>query len=314
LAAHSAEHPDIAASLNGLALLYTNQGKYEEAKHLFKQALAISEKAHGAEHPDIAASLNGLALLYTNQGKYEEAEQLYKRALAIREKTLGVEHPDVAATLNNLAVLYEGEGRYTEAEHLYERALAIYENVLGTEHPEVERIRNKLAMLYDEQSEYEEAEPCYLLDRPFDGAIKIPYYESVAASPPSIIDDQPTEYWYVHRSLLRRPQETILLRVIGDSMVDKGIFSKDVLIVEEVKDPKEIRNGTIIVASLINGSCVKEYHKTESTIELRSANKSQPEIPSVITVTPPVDHRDLWGRVTYSIHWHQGKYSIHKLM
>lgn len=46
------EHPDTALTLNNLAMLYSNQGKYEEAVPLYQRALAISEKALGPEHPN----------------------------------------------------------------------------------------------------------------------------------------------------------------------------------------------------------------------------------------------------------------------
>jgi tetratricopeptide (TPR) repeat protein len=45
------EHPLTATSLNNLALLYWNQGRYGEAEPLLKRALAIREKVLGSEHP-----------------------------------------------------------------------------------------------------------------------------------------------------------------------------------------------------------------------------------------------------------------------
>jgi tetratricopeptide (TPR) repeat protein len=39
-----AEHPDTAKSLNNLALLYWDQGKYEQAKPLFQRALSLREQ------------------------------------------------------------------------------------------------------------------------------------------------------------------------------------------------------------------------------------------------------------------------------
>src|SRR5205085_2146782 len=86
-------HPDTATSLNNLAGLYDNQGKYEQAEPLFQRALAVSEQALGPNHPSTAQSLNNLALLYDSQGKYEQAEPLFQRALTIFEKVLGTEHP-----------------------------------------------------------------------------------------------------------------------------------------------------------------------------------------------------------------------------
>jgi hypothetical protein len=43
--------PDVATSLNNLALLYRSQGKHAEAAPLFRRSLAIMEKALGPDHP-----------------------------------------------------------------------------------------------------------------------------------------------------------------------------------------------------------------------------------------------------------------------
>ena len=122
------EHPNVADSLNNLALLYRTQGKYTEADPLYKRALKIWEKALGPEHPNVADSLNNLAGLYHSQGKYTEAEPLYKRALKIGEKALGPDHPHVATVLENMAGLYRQIGKEDEAEKLEARAKKIRSN------------------------------------------------------------------------------------------------------------------------------------------------------------------------------------------
>ena len=58
------DHPDVATSLNNLAVLYHTQGQYAQAEPLYKRSLAIREKALGPDHPDVATSLNNLAVLY----------------------------------------------------------------------------------------------------------------------------------------------------------------------------------------------------------------------------------------------------------
>ena len=58
------DHPDVATSLNNLAVLYQVQGQYAQAEPLYKRSLAIREKALGPDHPDVAASVDNLALLY----------------------------------------------------------------------------------------------------------------------------------------------------------------------------------------------------------------------------------------------------------
>ena len=56
--------PMSRTSLNNLAELYHDQGRYADAEPLYQRSLAISEKALGPDHPDVATSLNNLAGLY----------------------------------------------------------------------------------------------------------------------------------------------------------------------------------------------------------------------------------------------------------
>ena len=148
------EHPNVATSLNGLALLYKTQGDYEQAKPLYERALAIYEKVFGKEHPDVATSLNNLALLYYSQGDYEQAKPLYERALAIREKVFGKEHPDVATSLNNLAGLYDFQGDYEQAKPLYERALKIMNQFFKPDHPNVRTVSENYASLLEDMKKF----------------------------------------------------------------------------------------------------------------------------------------------------------------
>jgi tetratricopeptide (TPR) repeat protein len=107
------EHPDVATSLNNLALLYRVQGQYAKAEPLYQRALTIWEKALGPEHPDVALSLNNLAGLYQDQGQYAKAEPLYQRALVIAEKALGPTHSQMAIMRKNYEALLQRWSRET---------------------------------------------------------------------------------------------------------------------------------------------------------------------------------------------------------
>ncbi len=78
-----ANHPDVAQSLNNLAALHENQGRYAEAEPLYKRALAIQEETLGPDHPHVAILLSNLAVLYRNQGRYAEAIKAIRRASTI---------------------------------------------------------------------------------------------------------------------------------------------------------------------------------------------------------------------------------------
>ncbi|OBQ28790.1 MAG: hypothetical protein AN483_13835 [Aphanizomenon flos-aquae MDT14a] len=152
----------LATSLNNLANLYYNQGKYSEAEPLYLDALEMRKQLFTGDHPDVASSLNNLALLYHNQGKYSEAEPLYLDALEMTKRLFTGDHPDVASSLNNLALLYHNQGKYSEAEPLYLDALEMTKRLFTSDHPNIATSLNNLAYLYHNQGRYSEAEPLYL--------------------------------------------------------------------------------------------------------------------------------------------------------
>ena len=69
-------------TLNNLAIVFRDQGKYREAEALFKRALAIREQALGANHSRRGRRPSTIWPRVIEQGHYGEAEGLYKRALA----------------------------------------------------------------------------------------------------------------------------------------------------------------------------------------------------------------------------------------
>ena len=77
-------HPAVAASLNNLAVLYTLQSRYSEARPLVKRALKIWVDTLGPEHPDVATGLENLAQLHRKTHQEKEAKLLEDRATAIR--------------------------------------------------------------------------------------------------------------------------------------------------------------------------------------------------------------------------------------
>src|ERR1044071_5734671 len=125
------EHPDTAASLLTLAILYRISGALEQAESLYQQSLAMSEKLSGPDSPEFAAALNGLAIVQLTNGALAKAEPLYLRVLAIREKVFGEEHPETANILNNLGVFYKNTGEFAKSEALLQRALAVRQKLFG---------------------------------------------------------------------------------------------------------------------------------------------------------------------------------------
>jgi tetratricopeptide (TPR) repeat protein len=110
------DHPLTLLNKNGLAVLRTKQKQYEDAEHLFREALEGRKLKLGDDHPDTLETKNDLAVLYKEQARYEEAEPLLVEAIEGRRLKLGDTHPHTIESCNNLINLYESWNKPEKAE------------------------------------------------------------------------------------------------------------------------------------------------------------------------------------------------------
>ena len=99
----------------------------------------------------------------------------------------------------------------------------------------------------------------------------------------------------LNAELVYRPAATFFVRVQGDSMIDAGIQSGDILVVDKSLDA---RDASIVIAVLDGEFTVKQFHHgQDSSAWLVPANpRFQP-----INVTGREDF-SIWGVVTANIH------------
>jgi hypothetical protein len=55
-----------------------NQGKYEQAEEMHRQALGLRDAVLGKGYPSTRTSMNDLAGVLRDQGKYEQAEEIHR--------------------------------------------------------------------------------------------------------------------------------------------------------------------------------------------------------------------------------------------
>jgi tetratricopeptide (TPR) repeat protein len=151
------DHPDVAASLNGLAGVYCVEGRFSDAYERHERALEIFNRAFGPNHPEVATSLNGLAIVRRSEGRYAEAQSFFERVLEIWESIGPPDHPNVAASLNNLSVVHYEQGHYAQAQDLCERALAILERSIGADNPQLASGLDNLAIVLRLRGQFAEA-------------------------------------------------------------------------------------------------------------------------------------------------------------
>src|SRR6185436_6108636 len=81
------DDPEVAHTLNNLALYYKQLGRLAEARPLYERALVIFRKTQGASHQNTATTLYNLAQLFKAQSKEMErrARQTEKDAREIAD-------------------------------------------------------------------------------------------------------------------------------------------------------------------------------------------------------------------------------------
>jgi DNA polymerase V len=125
--------------------------------------------------------------------------------------------------------------------------------------------------------------------------IELPMFlESVSAGFPSPADDYLEDRLDLNDYLIRNPSATFFVRVTGDSMIDSGIYSGDVLVVDRSLNPKD---GNIIIAAIDGELVVKRMQRIENKIYLVPENKRY----KPIEISAEMNF-EVWGVVTTVIH------------
>ncbi len=153
------EDPEVASSVNDLAVLCLKKGNADAAYPLFQRALALQRQSVGEKSAEVASDLDGMAVLLKEKGRYAAAESLARAALAVRRETLGDTSAAVDVSLSNLAALLQAEGKYSEAEAAGREALSRGRARYGDRHPSVALSLNNLATILQAEHKYAEAEP-----------------------------------------------------------------------------------------------------------------------------------------------------------
>ena len=77
--------PYMATALVNLGILYTEQGKYAEAKDSLVKAKHIQDEVLGCNHPDVAIRLHAEANLHAKSGCADAARAAQEKANAIQD-------------------------------------------------------------------------------------------------------------------------------------------------------------------------------------------------------------------------------------
>ena len=96
----------LLATMNNVAVVEEQEGKFPEAEQHFQDLTDRKEKAFGPDDPGTLAAAHNLARVYGEEAKFTEAIATEERVIASWERSLGPNHPNVAAALDELGRTY----------------------------------------------------------------------------------------------------------------------------------------------------------------------------------------------------------------
>ena len=115
----------------------------------------------------------------------------------------------------------------------------------------------------------------------------------VCAGFPSPAEDLGAQRIDLTQVRITHPQATYFLRASGHSMVEAGIFDKDILVVDRAI---KARHNHMVVAIVDGDFTVKQYYQRAGRIKLKAAN------PTFADIVPREGQTlEVWGVVTSSI-------------
>jgi len=123
----------------------------------------------------------------------------------------------------------------------------------------------------------------------------LPLFESaVSAGFPNIAEDYVDRALNLNELLIKHPAATFFVRVKGTSMINAGIHTNDILIVDRALTPT---HNKIVIARIDGELTVKRMKIHKNTISLVAENDEF----KPIVITPAMDF-EVWGVVTCVIH------------
>ncbi|MDP3561646.1 MAG: translesion error-prone DNA polymerase V autoproteolytic subunit [Legionellaceae bacterium] len=119
------------------------------------------------------------------------------------------------------------------------------------------------------------------------------YANKISAGFPSPADDYLETKLDLNSYLIKHPSSTFFVKVSGDSMINAGIQSGDMLIVDRSIEPTD---GKIVIAALDGELTVKRLYKKNGQLKLVAENIQYKPIDVV------EQEIVIWGVVTHVIH------------
>lgn len=105
--------------------------------------------------------------------------------------------------------------------------------------------------------------------------VSVPVVGNVAAGQPILAEENIEEYFPVPADLIPNGEPSFLLKVRGESMINKGILNGDQIFVQCANTAS---NGDVVVALIEDSATVKTFYKENGHIRLQPENDTMDPI------------------------------------
>jgi serine/threonine-protein kinase len=140
-----ASDAELATTLDSLGWTLGLVGKFDEARALLEESVAIRRKAPGPPGNDLVAGLYRLGLLLHRSGEVARAETLFREAADAGRKISEPSPAKVTNLLELASVVADFDHEPAKAEPLYREALSMARAIYPSDHQDVVTCLNELA-------------------------------------------------------------------------------------------------------------------------------------------------------------------------
>lgn len=157
----SGDPGELVDSLVALGQLRVDQGKFDEAEALMREAVAKANGARPRMEAKVIKSTVALGLVLKTRGAYAPAIQVLDEAVRRQSMTAGPADAELANSLKELAETHYYAGHLEVSEGLNQRVLAMHRQMFGPRHPAVADDLVNLGAISFDRGRYTDAERMY---------------------------------------------------------------------------------------------------------------------------------------------------------
>lgn len=148
----------VAATLDGLARVLGLADRFDEARALLEESVAIRRREPGPARVELVSGLYELGMLLHRRGEIERAEQLLREAVAVGEQISEPSPAKVTSLLVLAEVVGVFDGQPAKAEPLLREALSLARTMYAGDHQQVATCLFELARKLGDLDRLPEAE------------------------------------------------------------------------------------------------------------------------------------------------------------